>query len=236
VSLYGFRRWKVREGLLHPIVVERGEPWSFQPVGSACHRYLGQQMASSQTFPSFPTVITGCPDLLPHDRPSPTGRCGYYAARLPLLPCSCPHPDSVQHDAIGVVRLYGRVQTHRRWYRGEHAEIVGLVDYTGTVDPRYPGGRYPDLRCLYSEWCPDATEWFPDYVDWCSYSRRQLYGHGMIFPVPRAVEMAFDALGGSYRGSLDTVTQEMVVRREQAVQQVKTMWTVTSRDAWTWTR
>lgn len=159
--IVGFRRWRVHDQALWPLVKTSAGPWhpfpERQPASKCyCLRY-GLLMESM--------ALSVMPLRCPH--PVLSGKCGYYLHRYPLLPCWCPDPFTPAHPfIIGVVRGWGKMVEHSEGWRVERAEIIGIVDKAELVHPDYNVTRYPDLETMYAEWAPDADRWACDEISW----------------------------------------------------------------------
>lgn len=166
MSVYGFRRWRVEasDGSLLPLSVHEAAPWTFnqQPESTClCGEYNFLRSGSNYT-----RISEGRPG---HPYPSIYSGCGYYLHSRPILPCWCPDPNHPRHGAVGIVRGWGRIVEHEDGWRVQYAQVLGLVDFTGELDPRYTAARYPDVDTLYSEWSPNVRTWARDVVDWCGH-------------------------------------------------------------------
>lgn len=164
MTILAFRRWNVSniDRLLYPTGVGMGQ-WAVGRQTAACAR-------TGQLCDCWLCVLQ---PMGGHATPAPQAgcTCGFYARKLPIGLCRCDHPTKACHQAVGVVRLGGRVIEHERGWRAQYAEIAALVDYTGAVDrSAYPVPFYPDLDAMYGEWAPDIA--CRDGVDadgiWCS--------------------------------------------------------------------
>lgn len=152
MTIIGFRRWQVVDGMLFPTGVPTAGPWGAGRQTAAC----------AQTWNPCDcwSCRTTAPDRGHSDAAPLIGcRCGFYARKMPIAACGCSEPTSPAHGAVGVVRIGGRMVEHERGWRAQYAEIAALVDFTGTVDRRtYPVPIYPDLNSMYGEWAPGIED------------------------------------------------------------------------------
>lgn len=102
-----------------------------------------------------------CNDAIPLDHltPSLQSKCGLWAHRQPIPDCACEDPGTRYHGAVGVVRMWGRAVEHTDGWRAEHAEVVALVDHSGSVRRDYGVPRYATTAAMYAEWAPDVHGW-----------------------------------------------------------------------------
>lgn len=223
--IIGFRRWRVGgDGMLRPLYTWLPTAWlpgSTMPAQCCC---------SNQIFRFSPSRCSCCHKPCPY--PNRAGNCGYYSYRYPIMPCWCETPFSAEHDAVGVVKCWGKGVEYEYGWRMQYAQILAVVDFTGRISGEYGASRYPDLETLYSEWAPNATVWARTSLDWCALGGRILsipelrYGESeidLLYPrlwVAGGVMPSMQVAGVPHVGTYEVLRHRATVVRDKIMSSV----------------